>query len=206
MRDLTPATAQDKANCDVCGEKKLCSDTVTLPSPEFAFTEKGFFNTTDLSKLLAMIKSRKAVILPRISHLQTALSRPVEELAQYTSLDVIEVLASEGLTKRTLDTSKQHYSKILAAVKAGTLSVPERATKNVILRNLLAELSGLNEKEKQMNILYKNAIDTILIQQLKHRMTSEQFKSAFEDAKIVYQKLNGNGVQKRRPQEQKKGG
>lgn len=198
IRAITPSNLQSKALCALCGQKQMCSDTTTLTSPAVAFMDKGYFNTHDLSKLLALLKNRKAILLPRIKFLQAEISKPMQQMREGELVYLIESLADEGLTKKAVNTCYGVFKRMKDLVSKANLSVAERATKTVILQNLLAENGGLSEKEKELSILYKNALDQILLQQLRFRLSKEQFDSAYEDAKKVYNQINGNGTQKRR--------
>jgi len=191
IRGLVPSNVQDRITCDVCGEKSLCSDTLTLPSPELAFAEKGFFNSKDLSELLALIKGRKAVLLPRIKFLQTEISKPMVAMKEGELVYLMECLTEEGLAKKAVNTCHSVFKRMKELLSKVNLSDAERSSKTVIVQNLLAELHGLNEKEKEMSILYKNALDQILITQLRYRVTGKQFDIAVEESKKIYHQING---------------
>ncbi len=99
-------------------------------------------------------------------------------------------MAEEGLKKKTVQTCHSVFKRMVAFCDRVNPADAERGTNTVILNNLLAELQGLNEKDKELSILYKNTLDHILLQQLRFRMSAEQFNEAFEESKEIYRGRN----------------
>jgi len=191
VRGMEVFTMQKKANCDLCGGFFMCNTgkTSSLNSPADAFSENGYFNSKDLSQLLALIKNRQSVLTPRIKQLQTELSGNYALAVIADDIDEIKELVAAGLTKRSLAGLQGVIKKISGILARWNFSA-QRETKSTILQNLMAEKSGLAEKEKELSILYKNALDQILINQLRFRVGREAFEKCYEEAKGIYSKTN----------------
>ncbi len=195
IRTMPISKVQSKLTCDLCGNTSLCStDKIgVLSSPADAFSEKGYFNSKDLSGLLALIKSRKAVVASRIKQLQTEISKPMQIATIADDIDDIHSLVGLGVQKRSLPSAIATFKKIQAIIQRWSFS-GHRETKVVVLQNLLAEQAGLDEKEKELSILFKNALDQILIQRLRFRVGPAAFDKCYNEAKDIYSKQNKKGV------------
>lgn len=185
---------QSACTCDLCGEKAMCSESKVsgLKSCADAFNEKGYFNSKDLSALLALIKSRQAILTPRIQQLQIELSANYAIASVTDDIDEIKELVEVGSAKRSLAGAQTIYRKLSAILLRWNFQAT-RETKSTVLQNLMAEKSGLAEKEKELSILYKNALDQILITQLRFRVGPAAFDKCYEEAKGIYSKSNKKG-------------
>lgn len=189
IRGMEVYTVQKRATCDLCGGIFMCNSAKigTLKSPADAFSEKGYFNSKDLSQLLSLIKNRQSILAPRIKQLQTELSGNYAIANVADDIDEIKELVESGLSKRSL-AGLQSVIKKLSGVTSRWNFQAVRETKSTVLQNLMAEKSGLAEKEKELSILYKNALDQILIRKLRFYVGNDAFEKCYEEAKIMYAK------------------
>jgi len=185
IRGITLPSIQKLDKCFLCTSKAMTSEihTSALKSPAYAF-ETGFFTSDELSKSLVMIKSRKAVLAPRIKSIQIEISRPMREIKIQEALYLIKELVVEGLTKKSLNTCQKVFSRMEVIVKS--VEASDRASKIVVMQNLMAEQLGLDEKEKELSVLYKSALDTILINELLAEVGADKFRAVFERSKRIY--------------------
>jgi hypothetical protein len=185
IRGIELPAIQKLNKCFLCCNKAMTSEISTseLKSPAIAF-EQGFFTTDDLSKSLTMIKARKAVLAPRIKSIQIEISRPMREIKIQEALYLIKELVVEGLTKKSLNTCQKVFTRMGSITDS--LEHSNKASKIVVLQNLMAEVSGLDEKEKELSILYKSALDTILINELRAEVGPDKFRAIFERSKKIY--------------------
>lgn len=192
---MQTSTLQKRITCDLCGSDALCTtDKIgALNSVSDAFAERGYFNSKDLSALLALIKSRKAVVASRIKHLQTEISKPMQLATVADDMDEVFGLINDGLHKRTLPSALAVFKKLNGIAQRWTFH-GVRETKVVVLQNLLAEQAGLDEKEKELSILFKNTLDQILIQQLRFKLGATSFQKCYEESKEIYSKRNKKGL------------
>lgn len=197
-RGIEPKAIQSKQTCDLCGTKAHCSQMPfsQLPPLEYVFSEKGYLQSKDLSGMLALIKSRQAVITPRIKELETEISIPYQKIEFAEKAYIVEVLADEGFTKRSINTAHQIFQKIKDVLQEIVENPDTRTQKKLLIQNLMAEKSGLDEKEKELSILFKNSIDQILLHELKHIVGKERFEKAVIQAKHIYSVKNKKGVRK----------
>lgn len=191
IRKMPVSSLQSKHTCDMCGHVALCTtDKIgVLASPANAFEEKGFFNSKDLSSFIALIKSRKAVLAPRIKFLQTEISKPMQIATVADDIDEMNRLLEIGQKRPSIAI----FKKLCAIVKRWAFD-GARETKVVVLQNLLAEQAGLDEKEKELSILYKNTLDQILIQQLRFKVGHAAFDKCYAETKDIYSKRNKKGL------------
>lgn len=187
IRGITLPSIQKLDKCFLCTSKAMTSEihTSALKSPSYAF-ETGFFTTDDLSKSLVLIKSRKAVLAPRIKSLQIEISRPMKEVNAIEGISKAVELIAEGMDKRSINTCKEIFVKLDTIFNLMLNRVDGRASKIVVLQNLMSEQSGLDEKEKEMSVLYKSALDTILINELRAEVGADKFRAVFERSKRIY--------------------
>ena len=190
LREMPLSSILSVNKCDLCLTKTLCAEVETsaLKSSAVMF-ERGFLVSEDLSKSLALIKSRKAVLAPRIKGLQIELSRPMAEVRRQEALTFISMLSISGLSKRTLGTCHKTFEQIKERIDG--LTETNRATLIIIQQNLMAELAGLETKEKELSILYANCVDKILITELRTELGHEKFSKVYERAKRIYNAKNG---------------
>ena len=190
LREMPMPTIQKQGKCDLCTQRTMIAEVETsaLKSSAVAF-EKGFLVSEDLSKSLALIKSRKAVLAPRINGLKSELSRPAIEVKRQEALTFISMLSISGLSKRTVGTCYKTFEAIKDRIDG--LAETNRATLIIIFENLTGEMSGLEQKEKELSILYNNAIDKILITELRTELGHERFTKVYERSKKIYNGKNG---------------
>ena len=190
LRDMPMPQIQHLNKCSLCDSKTMCASfpPTALKAPVFSF-ERGLFVSDDLSKSLALIKSRKAILLPRIKSIQIELSRPAKEVKMEQGMYLINELVDEGLQKKSLNTSQKVFLRMKSITSCYENS--NRATLRVIEQNLMAELSGLNEKEKELAILYGNCIDKILILELRKEVGTDKFNKVYDRSKKIYDNKNG---------------
>jgi hypothetical protein len=148
---------------------------------------------TSLTDKLSLIKQRKAVIIPQLKQLEFEVGKHALEESQYTSLDAIEVLATEALTFYTWDYCIEQFQRILDVLNEKALPEAELAKKRSVIRKLLFELKGLNEHEKSLNIQYKNSFEQLLIKELKQTLGAEKFKEVCEQVKKKYESKTVTG-------------
>ena len=145
--------------CDICLERTDCWEipSYNLKGANFAF-ERGLFISDTLTDSIALIKSRKAILAPRIKQLQTEVSMPMERIREH-----------EGINK---------------------LSIYEQATTKIVLQNLMGEMAGLEQKEKELSLRFHGAIDKILINELRTEIGAEKFNAIYERCKLIYAEMN----------------
>lgn len=187
IRSMEISRFQTKCTCDLCGVTALCTtDKISvLKSPDDAFSEAGYFNSNDLSGMLALIKSRQSVLAARIKWLQLELSSTLIVATAADDIQEISELVESGTSKRTIAAYQKLLTK-LSGITGRWGFQGTRETKVVVLQNLIAEKSGLAEKEKELSILYKNALDQILIKQLRFRIGAAGFDKCYEESKRIY--------------------
>ena len=159
LRDIKMPAMSRVCNCDLCLTRTDCFDIhgTDLKGADIAF-ERGYLTSDTLTASLALIKSRKAILAPRIKQLQIEVSIPMERIRE-----------NEGFTK---------------------LSIYDQALTKVVYQNLIGEMSGLEQKEKEYSLRLSDCIDKILITELRTEVGAEKFNAVYERAKLVYAEIN----------------
>src|SRR6185312_2950573 len=78
--------------CDICLERTDCWEipSYNLKGANFAF-ERGLFISDTLTDSIALIKSRKAILAPRIKQLQTEVSMPMERIREHEGINKLSI-------------------------------------------------------------------------------------------------------------------
>jgi|SRR6185437_4480098 len=159
LRDIKRPTMSFVRNCDLCLTRTDCWEIPahSLKGADFVF-ERGLFISDTLTDSIALIKSRKAILAPRIKQLQSEVSMPMERIREH-----------EGVNK---------------------LSIYDQATTKIVLQNLMGEMAGLEQKEKELSLRFASCIDKILINELRTEVGTERFNAVYERCKLIYAETN----------------
>lgn len=190
IREMEMPTLQKSLICDLCGSRAMVGEfpITQLNSPENVFKHRSYLNSNDLSNTLALIKSRKSQLLPKIKGIEVSLSKNMVQARVQDAFYSVDVLVKEGLSRKAVETCHRTLNKMQEVLDRSCYCTSEIATKRVIHQNLMAELSALNVKEEEVNVLYKNCIDQIVLQVLKSMVGTEKMHKANEMAKKIYEK------------------
>ena len=184
-------TVQKSGRCSLCDAKNMTASisVLALKSPAVIF-DKGLLTSDDLAKYIALLKSRKASLLPRIMMLYAEVSIPTREALKTEAFYAIEPLLKEGMTKKSVNTCKELFAEIGEIIEKSKIGTDDIASKKLIAMNLDAEVRGLNQKIDELSILYKKCIDQILLTELKFVVGHEKFEKAVKRAKVIYSERN----------------
>ena len=142
IRGINKPSMQSASNCDLCLTRTDCFDIhgTDLKGAHFAF-ETGYLTSDTLTASLALIKSRKAILAPRIKQLQIEVSIQMERVREGENIE--------------------------------RLSIYDQALTKVVYQNLMGEMSGLEQKEKEYSLRFNACIDKILITELRTEVYAE---------------------------------